>query len=238
MDNAIYIGLSYQTALQRQLDVIANNMANLNTTGFKGEHDVFSQFLDKPPHGSTLSMVQDVNTTRDLREGPIETTNNTLDFALQGEGYFTVETLNGPRYTRTGSFELDNAGEIVTPEGLPVLDTQNRRITIPATASEINVTSDGIVSTNLGQLATLKISGFTNQVLMQPLPDGLYDTTEAPVAATARVVQGALEGSNVEGVVEMTRMTEVTKHYQIAQNMLDSENTRQKDAIDNLAKVQ
>src|SRR6185437_11408288 len=120
MENATYVALSSQMALQRQMDVVANNLANASTPAFKGEEMLFSQYLVQPRGGSPLAFVEDSGTVRDLRQGPIAKTGNPLDLAIAGQGYFAVQTPLGARYTRNGHFQLDSQGQIVTSQGYPV----------------------------------------------------------------------------------------------------------------------
>src|SRR5215469_2049692 len=114
MQNATYIALSSQTALQRQMDVVANNLANLSTPAFKGEEMLFSQYLTRARGTGAMAFVEDAGTARDLRQGPITKTGNPLDLALQGPGYFSVDTPLGTRYTRAGHFQIDAQNQLVT----------------------------------------------------------------------------------------------------------------------------
>lgn len=244
MENPIYIALSRQDALRRQMDVAAHNVANMNTPGFKQQRVLFVEYLAQPPAGTPgakaqkLSMVQDLSVLRDLREGPINRTGNPLDLALQGNGYFAVETADGPRYTRAGGFQLDGERRIVDANGLPVLDDADRPIQIPADATDITVTADGTVATEQGPLARLKIVRFEREQFMNELGGGLHATDEPPLAAEGtKVVQGAVEGSNVQAVVEMTQMTEILRQYQSNQRLIEAEHERQRSAISRLTRV-
>src|ERR1051326_272211 len=116
MNDASAIALSAQLAVLHQTDVIANNLANLSTTGFKGEHVLFSQFLTQTSDGTPVSYVEEQGTARDPSQGPIPTPGNPLDVAIRGDGYFTVESPLGPRYTRNGHFQLDSQGQIITSQ--------------------------------------------------------------------------------------------------------------------------
>src|SRR4029077_12703843 len=121
MENTLLIGLSRQTALERQMDVVANNIANVNTTGYKTDRTLFEQYLNSGAHednfvGSDrrVSYVQDRGTFRDVGQGPMEETKNPLDLAVDGNAYFAVQTAGGERYTRDGKFSLNNQGQLVT----------------------------------------------------------------------------------------------------------------------------
>src|SRR4029077_9358552 len=128
MENALLIGLSRQTALERQLDVIANNIANVNTTGYKADKTLFEQYLNTPAHEDNfvggdrrVSFVQDRGTYRDMTQGSLEGTSNPLDVAINGSPFLTVQTPAGERYTRDGNLHIDNTGTLVTANGNQVL---------------------------------------------------------------------------------------------------------------------
>ncbi|HYE49294.1 MAG TPA: flagellar basal-body rod protein FlgF [Azospirillaceae bacterium] len=239
MENPIYVALSRQDALRRQLDVVANNIANMNTTGFKQQRMLFQEYLEKPNRGEQVSFVQDFGLMRDTRPGVLNVTNNTFDLAIRGEGYFTVETLSGPRYTRAGALQLNDARELVDSNGLPVLAEGDARIVIPAGATDIRVQGDGTIRTEQGEVAKLKVVTFDDQQLMAELGGGLYATDqEARPAEQPEISQGALEASNVQPIVETTVMTEVLRQYQSTQKLIESEHERQRTAIQRLARVQ
>lgn len=235
METPSYITLSSQAALRRQMDVVANNLANINTPAYRGENMMFVEYLTQTQRGETgaLSFVQDIATYRDIQEGPMEATGNPLDIAISGPGYFVVETDDGPRYTRHGSFQLNDDNEIVTHAGHRVLDDNGNEIVIPDDAERIDVTADGVIATEIGEIARLDLVAFDDEQALEREANSLYDAGEAPVlpADEASVKQGMLEGSNVQGVVEMTRMIDVLRTYQGAQQMSESEHERRVRAI-------
>ncbi|MDG3441765.1 flagellar basal-body rod protein FlgF [Nitrospirillum amazonense] len=239
MENPIYVALSRQEALSRQLDVVANNIANMNTTGYKQQRMLFQEYLEKPARGERVSFVQDYGLMRDTRAGALQVTNNTLDLALKGDGYFTVETLSGPRYTRAGNFQLNDRREIVDQNGLPVLDTNDNRITVPDGTTDLKIQGDGTVMADRAQLGKLKIVSFDDQQQMQTLGGGLMTTTQTPrPSANPQVTQGAVEASNVQAIVESTAMIDVLRQYQMTQKLVDEEHDRIRNAISHLAKAQ
>lgn len=240
METPLYIALSRQEALRRQMDVVANNVSNMNTSGFKAQRMLFLEHLEKAAHSDErLSFVSDFGTMRDVKAGPLTVTSNPLDLALKGEGYFAVETLNGPRFTRAGNFQLNSNREIVDANGLPVLDQNDQRIVIPAGSVHITVKGDGQIETETGPVARLKVVTFANQQTMNELGGGLYTTDQNQIpVAQPEVTQGAIEGSNVQPVVEMTQMIEVMRAYQSTQKLLDNEHERMRTAIQRLARVQ
>ena len=237
MQNISYIGLSRQAALQRQLDVVANNMANANTTGFKGEQMMFREYLvptrsSNRAMGSKLSFVQDVGVLRDVREGPLTKTDNSLDFALHGDGYFQIETEGGMRYGRNGHFRLDQTGMLVNSQGFAVMDDRDQPVIFAPNETRIEVSEDGTISTENGRVAKLKVVKFANDQELKNSGDSLFETTQdAQPVERATIVQGMLEESNVQPVVEMTRMTQILREYQGVQKMIDAENDRVMKAI-------
>ncbi len=241
MQNTSYIALSRQAALQRQLDVIANNMANANTMGFKGEQMMFREYLvptrsTERAMGGKLAFVQDVGVLRDTREGPLTKTDNALDFAIHGDGYFQIETESGMRYGRNGHFRMDQSGMLVNSQGFAVMDDRDQPIIFAPNETRIEVSEEGTVSTENGRVAKLKVVKFANDQQLRSAGDSLFETTQdAEVVQRPTVVQGMMEESNVQPVVEMTRMTQILREYQGVQKMLDTEHERIMKAMQTLS---
>src|SRR5690606_21406210 len=162
MKNAGFIGLSQQVALKRRLDMTANNLANLNTTAFKAEHPLFEEFLLRPTNNKTVSFVQHYCSYRALQEGEFTHTGRPLDLAIRGEGYFTIETDRGIRYTRNGSFRLDPEGYIITSTNEPLLDEDNRKILVDVQFQELNIAPDGTITTAPGETQKITLVRFDN----------------------------------------------------------------------------
>lgn len=222
MDTTAYIGLSRQIALQNRLDVIAGNIANVDTTGFKAEVLRFETVWQPAGRAERLAYVQDVGRIRDLREGALESTGNPLDFAISGPGYFTVGTPNGPAYTRAGQFKLSPTGELVTAAGHPLLDENGSPVTVPPGSGEISLAADGTLSAAGGPFARIQVVDFADPQALERLGDGLYRTDQAPQPVeNARLEQGVREESNVEPVLEITRMMETVRAFEATQRMLD-----------------
>lgn len=240
MENTSYIALSRQNALWRQLDVIATNMANANTPAYKAEQMMFREFLvdtrsSNRATGGKLSFVQDTALLRDTREGPLTKTDNPLDVGIHGDGYFQIETQAGMRYTRNGHFRLDETGMLVNSQGFAVMDKNDQPIIFAPNETRIAIAGDGTVSTENGVVANLKVVRFANEQNLRKAGDSLYETTDtAEVIQRPQVVQGMMEESNVQPVVEITRMTELLRQYQAAQNMIDKEHERTMKAIEAL----
>lgn len=240
MENTSYIALSRQTALWRQLDVVANNMANANTPAYKGEQMMFREYLmdtrsSTRATGTKLSFVQDMGVLRDTREGPLTKTDNPLDVGLHGDGYYQIETQAGMRYTRNGHFRMDEAGMLVNSQGFAVMDASDNPIIFAPNETRIEIAGDGTVSTETGVVAQLKVVRFANEQNLRKAGDSLYETSDEPeVVQRPQVVQGMMEESNVQPVIEITKMTELLRQYQAAQQMIDKEHERQMKTIEAL----
>jgi flagellar basal-body rod protein FlgF len=237
MQSATYVALSSQMALRRQMDVVSNNIANAATPAYKGEHMMFAELV-KAQSGQQMSFVQDVGTYRDTKQGALTRTGNPLDIALDGEGYLKVQTPLGMRYTRNGRLQLDATGQAVTAQGYPVLAEGDTPLIVPTDAHDITVTKDGTVTTDQGQAAKFAVVKFANENDLAPASAGLYVTEATPVPAPETgVMQGMVEESNIQPVVEMTRMMSVAQDFAAANNLLQAESDREKSAIDKLGRV-
>ncbi len=245
MENPAYIVLSHQIGLMRKMDVIANNLANTNTTGFKAERLLFSEFMTPKAtnpgitgDGARISFPGLAGTLADASEGAFQTTGNQLDFAVKGAGYFVIQTPGGQRYTRDGRFELDGQGQIVTHDGSPVLGQGGAPLVVPAGATSIEVTPAGTLSSNKGAIGAFQIVKFDNEAGLKKVGTNLFDTDQSPQRADgATVLQSAVEASNVQPVLELSKMIEVQRAYQSAQQMLDNEHDRTSRAISILTKT-
>ena len=242
MDNSTYISLSLATALRRQLDVTANNMANASTAGFKGERVVFSSFLHRDDSAATgdTSFLIDRGSYVDQQQGAITMTGNKLDVALKGEGWLGYETPQGQRaYGRDGHFGIDPQGALVTMSGARVLDIGGNPINLPPDAlNDLSISRNGTIS-SLANGVIAQIGVFTlpdvqsferigNGMFVQPDLEGVRPAI--PDAVT-EVVQGAIEGSNVQPVVEMTRMMSIQKAYERAVELMNGEDDLRRDML-------
>lgn len=244
MDNTSYVALSRQTALWRQLEVAANNMANLNTPGYKAEEMMIAEIDVKTksastPFGRQVAYVHDFGTVRDPKEGPLTKTGAPLDVAIHGEGYFTIDSPAGIRYARAGHFRLDENGMIVSATGYPVLQQNNQPIIIAPNESQINIAADGTVSTENGEVGKLKISAFANEQQVKKAGDGTYMSSATPTTvARPYLTQGMLEDSNVEAISQMTQMLTIMRNYESVQNILENEQNRITKAMPILSQSQ
>jgi len=237
MENTSFVALSRLTTLRRQLAVVANNIANMNTTAFKGEKMMFTDFLvrsrgGEKTFGDKIAYVRDVATARDLTEGSFRTTGNPLDVAIHGDGYFVVQTANGERYTRNGRFQLDDTGQLVTQRGDAVLSEGGQPFFLAAGDTDIEIARDGTVSTRNGPLGRLRIVEFENPYELRQVAGGLYSATAQPRDVERRdVVQHMLESSNVEPIIEMAQMIDVHRTYKSVQTFMDREDERIKKMV-------
>jgi flagellar basal-body rod protein FlgF len=237
MENASFIALSRLGALRRQMEVVANNIANMNTAGFKNEKMMFVDHLIRSKGGEKvfghkLHYVRDVATMRDSAEGQVNETGNPLDFAISGEGYFAVQTPEGVRYTRNGRFQLDQNGQLVNQNGLPVLSQGGQPFTFGPQDRDIVVSRDGTVAARGGSLGKLRVVRFDNDSALTQAGNGLFNTTQEPrEVAQPAVIQGALESSNVQPITEIARMIEVQRAYESTQRFIDREDERMRAMI-------
>ena len=184
MANAGYVGLSLQMALRNQLDVVANNVANISTTGFKGSRSLFTEYLSNPEHASKASfnsrasMVNDYGTYRDTSDGSFKQTGNPLDIALQGDGYLVVQTVGGERYTRAGNLQLNAERQICDVNGDPIMG-EGGAITIPESDDKITISGEGSVASNSGQQGSMRIVQFASDQQLKSIGSGLYSSTAA-----------------------------------------------------------
>ncbi|HVP86306.1 MAG TPA: flagellar basal-body rod protein FlgF [Rhizomicrobium sp.] len=240
MDNTLLVSLSHQLAAYRSMDVIANNIANVSTPAFKKEGVKFEEYVAamKPSETETgtqyVSFVVDKGTVRDLNEGRIERTGAPFDLAINGKGFFTVQTPAGERYTRDGHFQLDSDGNLVTSDGNKVMG-EGGQITFSPDDGDIHIGADGTITGKQGQLGKVRVVAFDNEQSMLKEGASLYTSSETPKAADkASVQQGMLEASNVEPVVEISHMIEVTRAYQLTASMTQSQQDLMREAVSKL----
>ncbi|NDE91007.1 MAG: flagellar basal-body rod protein FlgF [Alphaproteobacteria bacterium] len=238
MESPIYVLLSQQDALQRQMDIVAQNIANVSTTGFKSSDVLFQDFMVKPAPKMTHHMVLDRATLRNTTQGAFLKTDNPLDLAIAGQGYFAVQTPQGVQYTRQGNFQIDAEGNLVTVDGFQVLSGGNSGMTIPPQAQTISIAQDGTISTENGKLGRLQTVKFQNEQLMKQTYGGFYSTDEAPeIDNNSLLNQGMVEGSNVKPVLEMTHVMEISRAYERVARLIDAENQRLTTTIRALGKA-
>ncbi len=247
MENVLLITLSKQTSMRRTMDVIANNLANMNTTAFKAETVLLEehQHVVKNTSGDAreIGFVMDYGLNRNFSEGHFEATDNPLNLAISGEGYFVVETPEGIRYTRNGNLSVDTQGRLVTAEGFPLLDIDNRTIVLDQDGDALTIAKDGSINANAQdeeEPRRLQIASFDNQHALKKAGTSLYDAAEqAPVLVeNARILQGRLERSNVSAIGEMTKMIETMRAYERATRTGQDVHDLSRKAVDRLGRVE
>src|SRR5262245_13893970 len=193
MRTTAYLALSRQAALERDMAVIANNLANATTTGFRAEHVVFAETLQRVGRRA-VAFTADQAQARDLAPGPITQTGNRLDVALDGPGYLAFQGAGGVRYGRAGRLEVDAGGRIVNPQGQVLLDDGGNPLTLPRDNTSIAIAGDGTVSGRQGPIGRIGLATFANEQALRPTGGGLFESPAAPLpeAPGTRLVQGAL----------------------------------------------
>lgn len=241
MDITTSLAASRLLAQQRAMDITANNIANANTPGYRTERIQFSDWIDpqpgtaSPPGGHTLTYTQDRATYRETQAGSITHTGNPFDLALAGDGYFTVNTKNGPRLTRDGGFGRAPDGTIVDGGGNPVLDVNGKPIQIPTTATQVQIAGDGSVSTEEGPVGQIGVVQPTDPMKIQAEGASHFVSNAPTTPVTAPgIVQGAIEGSNVQPVMEVSRMMNDLRQFQFVTQLVQAEGDRQQNSIDKL----
>lgn len=241
MDNTTYIALSRLDTQQRAMDVIANNIANANTDGYKSQRVLFTDYLsqqhgvDAPQGGRSLAYTQDRATYLDQRDGSLVSTNNPLDVALSGPGYFTVSTPAGPRLTRSGRFGLLADGRIADALGNLLMDASGNPLQVSPGESKIKIAGDGSVSTEDGSVGRIGIVMVQDSNQLVPEGGKLYRAkSETMAVSQPKVLQGVVEGSNVQPITELTKMIQTQREFQFVSQFVESEAQRQQSAIDKI----
>ena len=238
MDNAGYVSLTRQAGLLREMQLVANNIANISTTGYRKEGLLFSEHIHALENGGpSLSMSSaNVRATQQI-QGSLSETGSRFDFAIEGAGFFLIETPEGDQLTRAGSFTPNQDGELATPDGYRLLDNGGAPIFIPPDATDVNVSADGTLSAGgrpLAQIGLFEPSVQTDLSRrdgvrfavsngVEPLEDGI-------------ILQGYLESSNVNAVTEIARMIEVQHAYELGQKLLDKEDERIRGVLQTLGR--
>ena len=234
----IYVALSGQIALQKRMDTLANNVANATTPGFRAEHISFSTLLDEQTASGTAYAVTSKPTFTN-HAGPATPTNNPLDLAIQGDAFFLIETPAGVAYTRDGRMQLSAEGELRSVNGYPYLGADGGPIRVDANAGPITIEPSGAISqgnVRVGVIGLAKLPA--NAALTRHLNSAfLSDVPGEPVVDTTanRVRQGYVEQSNVNPVLEMTRLIALTRTFDAIASSLETRERNAADAVRTLA---
>lgn len=237
MENSLYVGLSRQMVLRSAMDMISNNVANVNTPGYRGQNPMFEEYIADPKGlKEPLSMVYDKGQYHTTKAGPIQFTGGTYDVALNGPGFIAVSTKTGEtQYTRAGNLTVDNTGTLITQSGFLVSGNGGAPIIIPAGAQDVQITEAGEVVVDNNAIGQIDMVEFDNVQVLKPEGNGLYSSPDPGKPATETIMkQGMVEGSNVQPVIEMTRMIDILRDYQSMQSLIQNEHDRQRNAIQSL----
>ena len=244
MENAFLVSLSHLTSLRRQMDVIANNLANANTGAFKSEQVLFEELISPVAEAENpaneVSFVLDYGVVRDFGRGEMAHTGNPLDLAIGGEGFFAVEFNDQTAYTRNGNLALNSDGELVTQAGYRVLNSDRRPITLDPSDPMPVISADGTISVEGQPLQKLAVFEFESLQALKKAGSNLFTANEEPTEAKGELIniqQGKLEHSNVEPVLEITRMIEVMRKYQSAKRLTDTNDELTRKVIDQLSQI-
>lgn len=243
MDNAMLVGLSRQLTLRRAMDVAANNIANAQTTGFKAERVMLEDNLttrarqaDGPDR---VAFVDEWAMGRDFRQGALERTGRPLDLALDGEGFFSLETGAGERFTRDGSFTVNQDGELSTMDGARVLDDLGQPVRLDLNAGPVTITEDGVLSQNGLPGQRLGVVRFEQLGQLQKVGENRFsapDDAERVLENPPQILQGHIETSNVKPLAEITRMMEVSRSYASVTKMIRDTDELSRKAIERLGR--
>lgn len=235
MEHSGYATLSRQSGLMREMQIVANNIANAATTGYRQEGLVFSEFIHSGADQPSLSMAQARVRNTSMVQGALTQTNGTFDMAIEGEGFFLVRTPAGDRLTRAGNFAPNAVGDLVNMNGYEVLDAGQAPIFVPPNARDVHVASDGTISADgrlIGQVGLFRPA----DPLQMEREDGvMFASAEGfDIADEARIVHGFLEDSNVNAIAQVTRMIEIQRAYEMGQSFLQTEDERIRNAMKSL----
>ncbi len=236
MDASGYVTLSRQSGLLSQMDAIANNIANASTTGFKREGTLFSEYVARTGDGPSLSIGFGNTRVVDLQQAGISATSGSLDFAIEGDGFFMVQTPQGNMLTRAGSFTPGADGTLQTADGFPVLDGSGTAIFIPPDAKTIGVSQDGTMSADGAPLAKLGLWGPSDPLTLTHQQGTLFSAASYQPSEGGKIIQGHLEDSNVDPVSEVAKMISVQRAYELGQSFLDREDDRARTVIQTLGR--
>jgi flagellar basal-body rod protein FlgF len=234
-----YLGLGRGLGLQRAMDVLSGNVANADSIGFRRQELIFEEDLRRSGEPGRIAFGQDRGTVIDHKEGALRSTGAMLDLALVGPGWFLVQTEDGERLTRAGRFSTNSDGQLVTSDAAAVLDQNGTPMALPDDVQTVSIATDGTVTADQVVVGRLGVVDAPADALLVPEGSGLY-RTDAPLTnvADARVVQGSLEGSNVQPVLEMTRLIEVVRAFEGTQKLLETHHDLARRTVDRMLATQ
>lgn len=234
METGGYVTLTRQSGLMREMQVVANNIANLSTAGFRREGVLFSEYLQPSGDGPSVSMAQASARVVDLAQGGMSRTGGTFDFAIQGDGFFLLDTPQGQRLTRSGAFTPSAERILVNPDGHALLDEGGSPVAVPS--GQVALAADGTLSANGQPFAKIGLWTPVDPLSLQHEGGTLFKGGAVEPYQGATLLQGTLEDSNVDPVTEVARMIEVQRAYELGQGFLDREDERMRGVIQTLGR--
>lgn len=240
VENVNYLALRAQQALERRIANAANNLANVNTNGFKADDVLFQELVQGPARAldrpRNISFVRDAGTLRDFSQGPLTRTEEPFDLALEGDGFFVVQGENGPLYTRDGGFRLNAEGALVTRDGRSVLNEGGEPIVFDPRGRRPDIAANGAIRVGAANVGALQVVSFADNRQLEKIGDNLFDAgAQPPGPATATVVQGALEASNVVPIRELTELIQVSRAYQGAAKIISDTDELRRNALQRIS---
>lgn len=244
MNSGMYSALSGNLAAMKRMDIISNNLANVNTPGFKKDKMSFEGMLSSittppavPPSTTADPILQKDNIYIDYASGPVAQTGNPFDMAIDGDGFFVVNTPDGPAYTRQGNFRLSADGTLVTTDGFPV---QGQSGPIRISGSRIEIDSKGVVTADGVESGSISMVDFPKPYALTKIGSALFVPTNAgtsPQAAMGELRQAHLEGSNVDPITEMVQMIETNRYFDACQRTILSFNDMTSKAVNDMGRM-
>ena len=236
MEAGIYTTLPRQSGLMREMQVVAHNIANISTTGFRREGVVFAEHIKRMEDAPSLSMATGNARHMDLRQAGLSQTGAAFDFAIQGEGFFLVETPQGQALTRAGSFTPNAEGELVNLDGNRLLDLGGAPIFVPPDAGQVALSGDGTLSAKGLPLAQIGLWQPSDPLKMTHQGGTVFVSDAVEPATEAVILQGFVEESNVNPISEIARMIAVQRAYEMGQGFLEKEDERMRSVIQALGR--
>jgi flagellar basal-body rod protein FlgF len=238
MDSTLsYLALNRQIGLEYEIDSIANNIANLGTTGYRREGMLFAEFVKAAPPGDSISMADMRGHFASDRPGELTVTNGRLDVAITGEGFFTIQSGGETLLTRAGAFQRNAGGLLVTPDGDQVLDDGGAPVFVPPQATSLEIARDGTLSADGAPIARLGVVTAPPEALTRVGATAFRAAFGVEQVEAPQMLQGALEGSNVDPVNEIARMIMVNRAYEQAQGLIEDADERVRDTINRLGRA-
>jgi flagellar basal-body rod protein FlgF len=235
MDSIGYTTLSRQSGLMREMEIVAQNIANASTTGFRREGVIFSEYVSRLDGAPSLSMASGNTRHIDMSQAGLSMSGGTYDMAIQGDGFFLIQTPQGERLTRAGAFTPAADGNLVTADGHAVLDAGGTAVVVPANARAVSIAQDGTVSADGTAIARIGLWQPNDPLSLIHESGTLFSTASGVTPAEGgTILQGMLEDSNVEPVTEIARMITVQRAYEMGQSLLDREDARVRAVIQTL----